>query len=319
MTPLPLDPAALGATLYVPATRGDLFALATGARLPQLRSLVFCLEDAVHVRDSGAAFANLRAVLGQLAAVRDLAGPALFVRPRDAALLERIVRLPGAEVLDGFVIPKATADTLPAYLAALPFAHQSIMPTLETREAFEPAEMVRQRAQLLAVAPRVLTVRIGGNDLLQTLGTRRSTTRTAYDGPLGAVIANLVTTFVPWGFAMSAPVFESFADHDRLRDEVERDLEHGLLTKSAIHPAQVGVIHNAYRVAEVDFEIATAMLNNDAPAIFGSSGMMCEPATHRGWAAATRDRATLFGVVRSEPTLSLFGVVRNEPTLSLVG
>lgn len=307
MTPLPLDPAALGATLYIPATRDDLLTLATGARLPQLRSLVFCLEDSVHVRDLGAALANLRTVLGQLAAVRDPAGPALFVRPRDAAMLEVIVRLPGAEVLDGFVIPKATADTLPAWLAALPFAHQLIMPTLETREAFDTHEMQRLRAQLLAIAPRVLAVRIGGNDLLQTLGTRRSKTRTVYDGPLGAVIANLIATFVPWGFAMSAPVFESFTDHDRLRNEVERDLEHGLITKSAIHPAQIGVIHDAYRVAEADLEIATAMLSIDAPAIFAASGMMCEPATHRGWAAATRDRATLFGVTRSEPTLSLVG------------
>jgi len=302
-----LDAAALGATLYIPATRGDLGALASGARYPQLRSLVFCVEDAVHLRDVPAALANLRALLAELALLRALHpdGPALFVRPRNAAMLGAIVAMPGAAALDGFVIPKATADILPSYISALPFAHQVIMPTLETREAFDTAEMVRLRTLMQAVPDRVLAVRIGGNDLLQTLGTRRSTTRTAYDGPLGTVIANLVATFVPWGFAMSAPVFESFVDPDRLREEVERDLEHGLMTKSAIHPLQVGVIHDAYRVGEPDLATANDMLAVDAPAIFTAGGMMCEPSTHRGWAAATRRRAEIFGVVRGECALSL--------------
>ena len=304
-----IDPAGLGATLYVPATHSELLSIATGTKYPHLRSLVVCLEDAVHSRDLEVALANLSALLERLGAARAArpGGPAVFVRPRHAAMLHAIGRLPGAGSLDGFVIPKATAAALPDYLDALAFAHHLVLPTLETREAFDPAEMRQLRDRLLPISGRVLTIRIGGNDLLQTLGTRRSATRTAYDGPLGAIIANLVASFVPWGFAMSAPVFESYADSDLLAEEVERDLEHGLLTKSAIHPSQVAVIHHAYRVAETDLTTADAMLAADAPAIFAAGGMMCEPSTHRGWAAATLRRAALFGIARGETTLALVG------------
>jgi citrate lyase beta subunit len=38
------------------------------------------------------------------------------------------------------------------------------------------------------------------------------------------------------GAALSAPVFERFGDTSLLRDEVQRDVEHGLFTKSAIIP-----------------------------------------------------------------------------------
>jgi citrate lyase beta subunit len=42
-----VSPYALGASLYMPATRPDLLAVVRGEKLPHLRSLVICLEDAV--------------------------------------------------------------------------------------------------------------------------------------------------------------------------------------------------------------------------------------------------------------------------------
>ena len=41
----------LGASLYVPATRDDLPAIAAGRKFPQLRSVIFCLEDAIREED----------------------------------------------------------------------------------------------------------------------------------------------------------------------------------------------------------------------------------------------------------------------------
>jgi citrate lyase beta subunit len=45
------SPYALGATLYMPATRPDLLAVVRGEKLSNLRSLVICLEDAVNESD----------------------------------------------------------------------------------------------------------------------------------------------------------------------------------------------------------------------------------------------------------------------------
>jgi citrate lyase beta subunit len=216
-------------------------------------------------------------------------------------MLARILRMPGADQLSGFVLPKATADNLPAYLALPLRAEHRLMPTLETREMFDPLEVRRLREQLLAVQDRILVLRIGGNDLLKALACRRALTRTCYDGPLGAVIANLAGAFLPWGFALSAPVMERFDAPDLLREEVARDLEHGLLTKTAIHPGQVAVIQAALAVATSELADARTILAADCPAVFARSGAMCEPATHRCWAEKLVRRAELFGVADPLP------------------
>lgn len=302
ITPV-LDALSLGATLYLPCTRDDLAKTLLGRRFPALRSAVLCIEDAVRDADVPRALDNLAAFLRRLLDQGREAVPHLFVRPRDAAMLEHILLLPGIEHIDGFVIPKAHADTLPAYTMLHFHDNHRLMPTLETREACDAHEMRRFRDQLLGLQDRILALRIGGNDLLQTMGTRRSATRTAYDGPLGAVIGSLVATFAPWDFALSAPVMENFSDTALLRDEVARDLDHGLLTKTAIHPDQVAIIQSAYAVSSRHLAEAEAMLTDGGPAVFASGGAMCEPATHRRWAERIVRRANLFGIADPLPTV----------------
>lgn len=290
-----MDALDLGATLYVPAVRGDLLEIATGRRHPRLRSVVFCLEDAIRHPDVPLALTNLADLLRELEAEAP-GGPALFVRPRDEAMLAHILSFRGIERVRGFVIPKATAETLPSYLRCLASDEHLLMPTLETREVFDPIELRSLRDQLLSVAHRILCVRIGGNDLLQALATRRSQVRTIYQGPLGGTIATLVATFAPYGFALSAPVFEHFADIDLLREELAQDIEHGLTTKTAIHPAQIDVIHEAYRVPAHELAEARAILSDDRAGVFAIGGSMCEPATHARWAGTIIRRAALYGV-----------------------
>lgn len=289
-----MDAIELGATLYVPATRGDLFETVTGARHPGLRSSVVCLEDSTRPEDVPLALANLAALLCRL----DDAGadrPPVFVRPRDENMLANLLALRGIERVAGFVIPKVTAECFPNYLRHLVHDDHLLMPTLETREIFDPQELVRLREQFLSVQHRILAIRIGGNDLLQNIGARRSRTRSIYDGPLGGTIATLVTNFAPFGFAMSAPVFEHFGDHELLREEVERDIEHGLLTKTAVHPAQIDVIQQSYRADMCDLVEARAILSNDRAGVFAIAGSMCEPATHSRWAETIVKRAELYG------------------------
>ncbi|KMS56230.1 ATP-binding protein [Novosphingobium barchaimii LL02] len=293
----------LGATLYMPCLRDDLFSALIGVRrIPGLRSAVLCLEDSVLERDLQLALTHLAALLRTMAAREPSpADPLIFIRPRSAAMLDHILCMPGVEHIDGFVIPKAHADTMPAYLALPLHDRHRLMPTLETREACDPQSMRRFRDQLLAVQDRILALRIGGNDLLQAMGLRRASHRTAYEGPLGNIIANLVAGFAPWGFALSAPVMERFADAALLREEVALDIEHGLLTKTAIHPAQIGVIQAALAVPADQAEEARMMLAEDSPAVFAREGVMCEPATHRGWAGRLLERAEMFGIADPLP------------------
>lgn len=297
-----IEAIALGATLYLPGSREHLRDIALGLRYRQLRSAVICLEDSIRADEVPAAMRNVARLLELLP--EQGARPLLFIRPRDPLMLRALLRLDGIERIDGFVIPKATAESLPEYLACAILDSHRLMPTLETREVLDPVEIRRLRDQLLLIQDRVLAVRIGGNDLLQTLGARRSPVRTLYEGPLAATVAGLVATFAPYGFFLSAPVFEHFASEDLLRDEVERDVEHGLLTKTVIHPVQIAVVEAAYAVSREELAEARAILAPDGPAVFAVSGSMCEPATHRRWAQTIVRRAEIFGLRRETGTIA---------------
>lgn len=289
----------LGASLYVPATRHDLGLIAEGAKLPQLRSVIFCTEDAVGERELEHALENLRQALLHMPVYR----PTLrFVRVRNPEIMQRIVALPGAEKLDGFVIPKATRHNLDAYLEPIRDTRHFIMPTLETHEVFCEREMRMLRKKLCEphIKSRILALRIGGNDLLALLGIRRPRHVTIYRTPLGGIIARLVTTMRPHGFHLTAPVFEHMDRPELLAEEVSEDMLHGLIGKTAIHPDQVPLIESHYRVCPNDVEAAQMILQENCPAVFGHGGSMCEVSTHTSWAKNILTRMQAFGSVVSQ-------------------
>lgn len=284
---------ALGATLYIPVLRPNLLEICIGSN-PELRSIVVCLEDSIREDEIDAARVRFAAFLLTLNTI----SPALiiYVRPRDVSMLAWMVTLPGIEAIDGFVLPKVESSNISHWLSIMVGSNHAFMPTIEGAEAFDRTALEQLCKQLQPFRERVTAIRIGGNDILNILGVRRSKHRTAYDGPLGAVIRDMAATFIPAGFAVAAPVFEHYASLDLLREEVEQDIEHGLLTKTAIHPCQVATIHECYLPTACELREAQAILEADARAVFGSQGSMCEPATHRRWAGNVIARAQTFGI-----------------------
>ena len=283
----------LGATLYVPAINPALRGTAYGA-ITDLRSMVVCLEDAIREDQVPFAIGRLQGLLADIAASPPTVS--IYVRPRNLRMLTELLQLEGIDRIEGFVLPKMTTQSLPVWLTALMHSEHRIMPTIEGEDAFDRSALARLCDQLLPYAERVSAVRIGGNDILALLGIRRSRVRTAYDGPLGGVIRDIAATFIPHGFSVAAPVFEHFSAPDVLRREVEQDIEHGLLTKTAIHPDQIAIIHAVYRPDAHEMAEARAILSQEAPAVFGSNGSMCEPATHAPWAGMIIKRAQTHGI-----------------------
>lgn len=284
----------LGASLYVPATHKDLQAIANGTALSHLRSVIFCTEDAVSARDVSAALANLAHTLLHMV---ERSNTQRFVRVRNQQVMMQILQMPGAEKLTGFVIPKATRHNFESYFCQVQNTHHQLMLTLETADVFDETEMKKFRRSLdkPKVRERILALRIGGNDLLALLGIRRPNNMTIYRTPLGLVIARLVTIFRPYGFALTAPVFEYLDNPDLLDQEVSEDLAHGLVGKTAIHPTQIEHIEKHYRVCENDIEMALRIIDKDSPAVFKMHNSMCEVATHRSWALHVVAQARVFG------------------------
>ena len=289
----------MGASLYVPANHKSLMEVADGKRMSNVRSLIFCTEDAVSDKDLSWALFNLSVVLANMRT--DLPAER-FVRVRNPEVMARVLTMPGAEKLTGFVIPKATRHNLDAYFRQIRDTDHMLMPTLETAEVFSDWEMRQFRKALEApgVRSRILALRIGGNDLLALLGLRRPRNMTLYRTPLGPVIARLVTTFRPYGFVLTAPVFEHLDLPELLDQEVAEDLAHGMVGKTAIHPSQIALIEQHYRVKPNDLAAARAILDVDRPAVFQMHNSMCEVATHRAWAERLIEQSEVFGAHQND-------------------
>jgi citrate lyase beta subunit len=284
----------MGASLYVPTNHPHLLAVANGERVSEARSVIFCTEDSVSEKELSWALFNLSMVLENMRA--DVPADR-FVRVRNADVMARVLAMPGVEKLRGFVLPKSTRHNFDSYFRQVRDTEHLLMPTLETAEVFSDDEMQQFRAVLEApgVRHRILALRIGGNDLLALLGLRRPRTMTLYRTPLGPVIARLVTTFRPYGFSLTAPVFEHLDLPDLLAEEMLEDMAYGMIGKTAIHPTQIAPIEQHYKVKPQDLAAAHAILAPDAPAVFRMHNSMCEVATHRAWAERTVAQSRMFG------------------------
>ena len=285
----------------MPATHKNLQQIARGELLGAVRSLIFCTEDAVLESELGDALCNLSLALQALPPRSNIDR---FVRVRSPEVLRRVIAMPGAQRLTGFVLPKATRHNFDAYfqqirqVRQISSTHYGLMPTLETVEVFDEAEMrlFRQCLEQPGVREHILALRIGGNDLLALLGIRRPRGMTIYRTPLGMVISRLVTSVVPYGFGLTAPVFEHLGQPALLAQEIEEDIAHGLIGKTAIHPSQITLIEQHYRVHHNDMEAALRIMDRASPAVFKMHDSMCEVATHRAWAHGVVEQARVFGI-----------------------
>ncbi|KXO98139.1 HpcH/HpaI aldolase/citrate lyase family protein [Tsukamurella tyrosinosolvens] len=336
---------ALGATLYVPATRADLAATVRRRRDDGVLSMVIDLEDAVADDAVRHAVDAATAALAELADDTDPV-PLLFIRPRTtadtAALLDHLGD--GARALTGVVLPKFAAADGAAALAAvaeLASSHRLYaMPVLETPEIVYRESRDEQLAGISEVLrahrERVLAVRIGATDMSALFGIRRDRDLTIYDVHVVAetisAIVNRLARSDGTGFVVTGPVWEYFADHERMfrpllratpfernhaarfREQlVGRDLDgllretaldraNGLHGKTVIHPSHVAAVHALSAVTHEEYEDALAIMDGDAGGVEASSyrNKMNEMKPHRNWARQTLIRADVFGVTRAE-------------------
>nr|WP_232452674.1 HpcH/HpaI aldolase/citrate lyase family protein [Burkholderia ubonensis] len=249
------------------------------------------------------ALGNLQALLTQIdvRGGRPAEGPLVFVRPRDVGMAAVLNDWPLMKHVDGFVVPKLTLKRLGAWEKAVSNPDLLLMPTLETADVYNPGAMVELGQALKAsLSERIIALRIGGNDLMGCLGLRRNPARTLYDTPMSYVIPMLAGVMGAQGFSLTAPVFEQLATPALLQAELELDICHGLVGKTAIHPRQISLIQDTLRVSLEDLNAARLIVDQGAQAVFRHNDAMCEPATHHKWAANILERAKWLGVKPAE-------------------
>ncbi|MET0866354.1 MAG: HpcH/HpaI aldolase/citrate lyase family protein, partial [Nakamurella sp.] len=261
-------------------------------------------------------------------------------------------------VVSGFVLPKFSVEGGTDYLKAVAAAAQRsvhplyAMPVLETpkvlyRESRE-AELVGIRELLDEHRQLVLTVRIGATDLCGLFGIRRDRDLSIYDV---GVAADLITQVVNHlgrsdgtGFAITGPVWEYFANHERIlrpqlrqtpyddrqagglrRQLMSSDLDglmretmldraNGLTGKSVIHPLHIPPVHALAVVPHEEYLDALSVLDPES----ASGGVknseyrnkMNEMRPHRIWAERTALRARVFGV--AAPGISHIDIMNEQ-------
>lgn len=227
--------AALGATLYSPATRPRLAEDLLRLGADGLVSAVACLEDAIPDDRVEEAQHNVVRQLRTLSAdvgPDDERLPLTFVRVRRAEQITEIAEALGgaADVLSGFVLPKFDASSGPAFLEALRAARAAsgqpllAMPVVETAGVIHretrTQELLGIHALLDAHRDAVLSVRIGATDLAAFYGLRRGPDVTVWDVRIVAdVVADIVNVLGRAdgsGWLVSGTVWEHFPERDRL-------------------------------------------------------------------------------------------------------
>ncbi|MFD1657942.1 HpcH/HpaI aldolase/citrate lyase family protein [Streptomyces caeni] len=224
--------AALGATLYSPATRPRLADDVVKQAGRGVVSMVLCLEDSIDDADVADAEENLVRQFTDLASRPDAELPLLFVRVRTPAQIPDLVaRLgPAVRLLSGFVLPKFTEERGVPFLESLTAAEAAsgrrlfAMPVLESPDLLY---LESRRETLDGIArtvdkyrDRVLALRLGVTDFCSSYGLRRAPDMTAYDIQIVAsVIADVVNVLGRadgTGFTVTGPVWEYFRVQERM-------------------------------------------------------------------------------------------------------
>ncbi|GHB08085.1 ATP/GTP-binding protein [Streptomyces tendae] len=231
-SPARLLSAALGATLYSPATRPNLAddILKQGGR--GLVSMVLCLEDSIDDADVPVGEANLVRQLTDLAERSGDDVPLLFVRVRTPEQIPDLVRRlgPAVRLLSGFVLPKFTEERGIPFLEALTAAEATsgrrlfAMPVLESPDLLYRESRVQTLEGIFRAVDkyrdRVLALRLGVTDFCSSYGLRRGPDMTAYDVQIVAsVIADVVNMLARadgTGFTVTGPVWEYFRVQERM-------------------------------------------------------------------------------------------------------
>jgi citrate lyase beta subunit len=231
-SPARLLAAALGATLYSPATRPRLADDIVKQAGNGVVSMVLCLEDSIDDADVVAGEENLVRQFADLAARPGVEPPLLFVRVRTPEQIPDLVRRlgPSVRLLSGFVLPKFTEERGIPFLEALTAAeavsgHRLFaMPVLESPELLYRESRVDTLEGIARAVDkyrdRVLALRLGVTDFCSSYGLRRAPDMTAYDVQIVAsVIADVVNMLGRadgTGFTVTGPVWEYFRVSERM-------------------------------------------------------------------------------------------------------
>ncbi|TCO74409.1 HpcH/HpaI aldolase/citrate lyase family protein [Marinisporobacter balticus] len=228
---------AMGATLYMPATRENIAQDLIKNKHVEMRSMVICLEDAIGDQDVKEAenrvckhFKELSlAIKNGETKKEDL--PLIFLRVRNKEQMMHIADKIGENIflLTGFTFPKFSWRNGEAFFESLKKInkisgkHLYGMPILETADIIYHETRIKSLNSIRNILDinyeNVLNVRVGATDFSSLFGLRRDYDMTIYDiAVIRDCIADILNYFtrIDKNYVVSAPVWEYFSSGDRV-------------------------------------------------------------------------------------------------------
>lgn len=309
----------VGGLLYTPALNVSVVEKIINDEIPCLTALTLCLEDSIMDESLADAEKQLKLSLERIRSSGKDNGPLLFVRVRTPKHLEHIHSFLGdaENALTGYVLPKFDltnaneyAKLISRFNCRLSNHKLYIMPILESQSIANIGARVdvlwEIKSILNSIKPYVLNIRVGGNDLCNMYGIRRSVNRSIYDcGIVRDILVNIANVFA-LDYIVSGPVWEYFCCNNSdkqwekgLRNEIELDMLNGFFGKTAIHPSQLPVIFDELKVSEGDYSDAISLLNwKETGLAVGKSetNRMNEVKCHLRWAERVIIRSQIYGI-----------------------
>jgi citrate lyase beta subunit len=280
---------ALGGTLFIPANHKHLTVISYHDKFPALRSIVIDFEDGLTPRYHDNAFNNFKTLLPTLKPIKNFYR---FIRPKSPEMLNEFLKLENISNIDGFILPKFSLQNCEKYLALLGPTSFQFMPSIEGEELFDSNKLISLRKILQPYHDRVILIRFGAEDMLKQLGLIKSESLYKMLVPQ-AVISSIMMTFKPYGFDVSAPVFKAFKDNNGFSKEVTYELENGFVSKTIIHPNQIELLNNCYKVSQKEYDLAKKLLSSH-DVVFAVDGEMAETATQSAWAQRIINRFNIY-------------------------
>ena len=282
----------LGATLFVPGIHKDLEDIVSGKKYPNVKSVLIDTEDGINQESLPNALEAIKTFLE-----KDLKLlPFVFIRPRDTDVLKKLLSEENISKIDGFILPKFSLDNAKEYLEILKDSKHYIMPSIEGRELFNQTQLLELKELLLKQKEKIILIRFGLEDMLKQLKMRRGCDDNIFDiSATSTVVGNFIATFKSSGFCISGGVYPCFKDSDGFTKDVLRDLKEGLFSKTIIHPSQIELTNELYRVSQSEFDEALEICKSD-DAMFSQTGKMAEVVTMSPWAQDIIKRAEVYGV-----------------------
>ena len=309
----------VGALLYCPANNESIVNSLVQEKFGRQFSLALCLEDTIQDNCVAEAEETLIASIRSLndyQADRPFFLPNIFIRVREPRQIHSLLDRLGdsAKIISGFNIPKFSLENADSYIQIIQDLNKNSDRPIYMMPIFESPSLISllDRASILyelknrldEISQYVLNIRVGGNDLCHMFGFRRHSNESIHKiTPVANIFSDIITVF-GMDYVVSGPVWEYYSGKNwdaGLRKELNDDRLCGFIGKTVIHPNQIPLVNEAYKVPLKDYNDAKAILDWDlsSPSLVSGSIVkerMNEYKTHANWAVRTLLLAEAYGL-----------------------